>query len=49
MKDKNFLADAKKARLDINPTGGAEVQKLVTRIYTASPATIKRAKELVTD
>lgn len=40
MADKEFLADAGKARLDINPTGARELQKLITD-YLAIPADLK--------
>ena len=40
MADKEFLAKAEKVRLDINPTGARELQKLITD-YLALPADIK--------
>lgn len=40
MADKEFLAEAGKARLDINPTGARELQKLITD-YLAMPADLK--------
>jgi tripartite-type tricarboxylate transporter receptor subunit TctC len=39
MKDKDFLADAEKAQLEITPVAGAEIEKLVKEIY-ATPAEI---------
>ena len=33
MKDKDFLADAEKAQLEITPVPGAEVEQLVKDIY----------------
>ena len=33
MKDKDFLADAEKAQLEITPVSGADVEKLVKEIY----------------
>jgi len=38
--DKEFLAEAKKARLDINPTSAPELQKLITD-YLAMPDDLK--------
>lgn len=46
-KDKQFLADAEKARLDISPTPGAKVQALINGIYSAPKATVDRAKDLI--
>lgn len=48
MKDPEFLADAEKVRIDINPTGGQKVQELVTRIFKTPPATVDRAKRIIT-
>src|SRR5262249_57565987 len=41
MKDKDFLADAEKAQLEITPVSGEEVQKLVAEVY-ATPAEIAK-------
>jgi tripartite-type tricarboxylate transporter receptor subunit TctC len=43
MNDKDFLADAEKAQLEITPVHGAEIQKLVTTIFSASPEIAKKA------
>jgi len=40
MTDEQFLAEAKKIRLDINPIGAAEVQTLI-KDYLAMPVPIK--------
>jgi tripartite-type tricarboxylate transporter receptor subunit TctC len=39
MRDKDFLAEAAKAKLEITPMAGENIQKLVTEIY-ATPAPI---------
>lgn len=44
MKDPEFLADAKKLRLDINPLPGVEVQKIVEELYKTPPALAQKAK-----
>jgi tripartite-type tricarboxylate transporter receptor subunit TctC len=44
-KDEAFLADAKKARLTIDPVSGEEVQALVAKIYAAPERIVERAKE----
>jgi tripartite-type tricarboxylate transporter receptor subunit TctC len=44
-KDKAFLADATKARLEVDAVSGEEVQALVTKLFGASDKVIARAKE----
>jgi tripartite-type tricarboxylate transporter receptor subunit TctC len=45
MTDKDFVADADKAGIEINPVSGADVEKLVKEVYATSPAIIAKAKE----
>ncbi len=47
MKDQTFLAEAKQARLDINPIPGVEVQKIVENIVRASPDVVALARAAV--
>jgi tripartite-type tricarboxylate transporter receptor subunit TctC len=47
MKDPEFLADAKKANLDINPEGGAELEQNVKDILKLEPALIAKLKEIL--
>lgn len=47
VKDPVFLADAEKRRLDLDPISGAEIQKLVDELYTASPAVVARVKVIL--
>jgi tripartite-type tricarboxylate transporter receptor subunit TctC len=47
MKDSEFLADANKARLDINPLSGAELEKNVREVFNLDPKLIPRAKEIL--
>jgi tripartite-type tricarboxylate transporter receptor subunit TctC len=49
MQDKEFLAEAEKAKLDVNGLDGAAVQDVVSRIYASPPAVVARAKELIKD
>src|ERR1700736_1116614 len=45
MKDNEFLADAEKSQLEINPVDGAEVEKLVKELYqTPKPLADKAAQ-----
>ena len=47
MRDKDFLAEAEKAQLEITPVDGAGVQKLVANLYQSPPAVVKKAAELL--
>jgi tripartite-type tricarboxylate transporter receptor subunit TctC len=47
MKDPDFLADANKAKLDINPLDGAELEKNVKEVFNLDPKLIPRAKEIL--
>jgi tripartite-type tricarboxylate transporter receptor subunit TctC len=47
MADKDFLADAEKTRIDVVPSSGEEVQRLVERLYAAPKPVVERAKELL--
>ena len=45
MKDPEFIADAKKSRIDLEPIGGAEVQKMVADMFNLSPALIAKLRD----
>jgi tripartite-type tricarboxylate transporter receptor subunit TctC len=47
MKDKEFLAEAAKAQLEITPVSGEDVQKLVAEVYQTPPAIVHKAVELL--
>jgi tripartite-type tricarboxylate transporter receptor subunit TctC len=47
MKDKEFLAEADKVKLEITPVDGDRIQKLVEEIYKTSPDIIAKAGKLV--
>ena len=47
MKDEAFLADAKKARLIIEPTSGARMEELIRRAYSAPKDVVARATQLI--
>jgi tripartite-type tricarboxylate transporter receptor subunit TctC len=47
MKDKDFLAEAKKQKMEIDPVAGADINALLDRVYSAPPAMIARIRELV--
>jgi tripartite-type tricarboxylate transporter receptor subunit TctC len=44
MADKQFLADAAKTQIDINPSTGEEVEAFIGRVAASPPAVIERAK-----
>lgn len=48
LKDEKFLADAAKAKIDIDPMTGEEVAALIARYSAASPAVVARAKAALT-
>jgi tripartite-type tricarboxylate transporter receptor subunit TctC len=46
MRDKDFLADAAKTKIDIQPMTGEEVEALVAKYTSVSPAVVARAKQV---
>lgn len=47
-KDEKFLAEAKKARLDINPVPGVELQEIVTRVVNAPDDVVELTRAALT-
>jgi tripartite-type tricarboxylate transporter receptor subunit TctC len=47
MKDKQFLEDADKQRLVVEPMTGAKVQEMVAKLYQTPPDIVARAKEAI--
>ena len=47
LKDEEFLADANKAQLNIDPISGAEVQNVVDRIFGSSQDIVERARKMI--
>ncbi len=47
MKDPEFLAEAKKANLDINPLDGAELERGVREVFNLDPTLVPKAKEIL--
>ena len=45
MKDPDFLAEIVKAKLEVNPTSGAEIDRLLADIYAAPKDVIEKAKQ----
>jgi tripartite-type tricarboxylate transporter receptor subunit TctC len=46
-KDPEFLADAKKARLDMAPLSGEELEKIVERTYNLDKNLVAKLKEIL--
>lgn len=47
LKDPEFLADAKRSKLDIEPVPGEELEKLVQDLYKIDASTLARLKEVL--
>ena len=47
MKDPEFLAEADKAKLDINPLDGATLEANVKEVFNLDAALIPRLKEIL--
>ena len=47
MKDPEFLAEAKKAKLDTDPLSGEEVDRIVGRLFDVKPDFITKLKDIL--
>ncbi len=47
MKDPDFLAEARKSKLDLDPLSGEEVENLVRGFFKIEPPLVKRLKEII--
>jgi len=47
MKDKDFLAEAVKSKLDVDPVSGEEVEKIVAGLFKLDAATIAKMAEIL--
>jgi len=47
MKDQEFLADAKKSRLGIDPLTGEELERTVAGLFKTAPTTVARLREVL--
>jgi hypothetical protein len=47
MKDSQLLAEAEKAKLEIDPIDGAGIEKMVNGLYEIEPAIVNRVKQLL--
>ena len=47
MKDPEFLVDTQKAKLDLDPIDGAEIEKQVKELFKLDPALVSKMKEIL--
>lgn len=47
LKDPEFLADTQKAKLDLDPVDGAEIEKQVKELFKLEPALVAKMKEIL--
>lgn len=47
MKDKDFLEDAKRSKLDLNPLNGEELGRNVTGLFSLKPSLVERLREIL--
>jgi hypothetical protein len=47
LKDPEFLADAKKSRLDTDPLTGEEIEKIVAQLFKMDAALVNQLKEIL--
>jgi len=47
MGDKDFIADANKAIMEIRPVSGADIQKLVEEVYETPAAVVRKTMQLL--
>ena len=46
-KDRDLIAEAKRAQLDIGPVDGPTITKTLSGLYDLKPATVARLKEIL--
>ncbi len=49
MKDPELLAEAKKGRMDVDPTSGEALDKLATRVLDQPPEVLARVKKILSN
>ncbi|MEK6600749.1 MAG: hypothetical protein AABZ09_02615, partial [Candidatus Binatota bacterium] len=47
LKDPEFLADAQKSRLEVDPLSGEELEKTVAGLFKLDPAVVGKLKEIL--
>jgi len=47
LKDPEFIADAKRSRLDTDPLTGEEIEKIVLQLFKIEPGMVSQLKEIL--
>jgi tripartite-type tricarboxylate transporter receptor subunit TctC len=47
MKDKDFVEDAKRSKLDLNPLNGEELEQNVARLFSLKPPLVEKLREIL--
>ncbi|MEW6453657.1 MAG: hypothetical protein AB1490_23640 [Pseudomonadota bacterium] len=47
MKDADFIAETAKVRMEVSPTTGHEIERILNEIYASPPEVIEKAKKLI--
>jgi tripartite-type tricarboxylate transporter receptor subunit TctC len=47
MKDADYLADARKSRIDVNPVRGADIDKLLAELYATPKDVVQKASQAI--
>ena len=47
VKDENFLVEAQKQNLLLDPVSGEEAEKIITTMYAASPELTRKVKDVL--
>jgi hypothetical protein len=47
MSDPEFVADAKKAQLDLNPLTGQELEKIIASVYKLDGSLVEKLKAIL--
>ena len=47
MNDKDFLEEAKKSKLDLNPLNGEELERTVTELLALKPPMVEKLKDIL--
>jgi tripartite-type tricarboxylate transporter receptor subunit TctC len=47
MKDKDFLEDANRSKLDLNPLNGEELEQNVARLFSLKPPLVEKLREIL--
>ena len=47
MKDPEFVAETTRVRMEVSPTTGQEIERILNEIYASPPDVIEKAKKLI--